>query len=323
MIMKKPRKPVDATTAPGVRELGDERSFLDVLRETCARDGGRYTLRVESGGVDQTVLVDRGGPFNATGGGLAGSPALVNACKLRSGRCSITIGWPVDQPLYQPGLDITLKTLVAGTAETRALPRPRGVESLRNSEWHAANVGQPAPETASPIDTIAAAIVSKRPHPAPEAHVAPAPVPAAAPRPEPEMTWKPVGSASAWLPVNNLPVTDLPATVPAADHPLAGKIPAGRQGTGRLIATRALLWLVECEDPSQYSLEQAATMARQGLLAGISQMVHPFRKDLDQRISRVKKDWEKSGEVAAEATRKKRAKSAPANDDPEREFRLR
>jgi len=132
------------------------------------------------------------------------------------------------------------------------------------------------------------------------------------------MTWKPVGSASAWL-----PVADLPAKVPATDDPVVGQLPAGRQGAARLIATRALLWLVECEDPSQYSLAQAATMARQGLLAGISQMVHPFRKDLDQRISRVKKDWEKSGEVAAEATRKKRAKSAPANDDPDREFRLR
>ena len=350
MIMMKPRKPAKATIAPQLRELGNDRSFLDVLRETCARDGGRYTLRVESGGVDYTVLVDRGGPFNAIGGGSVGSRALVNASQLRSGRCVTTIGWPVDQPLYQPGLDVTMRALVEGVVEPRNLPRHRGVESLRNAEWRAADPApivstrpDPAGEAlAVPAETpapVAPAVVSApavvlapavvmapAPAPAPQPAAVVAPTPAAAPAvviapaptPDPKMAWKPMGSASAWL-----PETDLPAALPAAERPARGKVHASGQGTAKHLATQALLWLVECENPSQYNLEQAATLARQGLSAGVSQVVHPFRRDINQRINRIKEDWDTSGQVAARATRKKLGKSIPVNDDPDREFRLR
>ncbi|HEY8740274.1 MAG TPA: hypothetical protein VIN56_06755, partial [Candidatus Dormibacteraeota bacterium] len=126
------QNPVKVTSQ--VRELGSRQSFLDVLRDACAHDG-RYTLTAESDGQMFTVLVDRGGPFNAIGGGTAGSPALVAAAQLRTGRCTVSIGWPVDQPLYQPGLDRTLRALVDGAVEPSTLPQHRGVDSLRNAEW--------------------------------------------------------------------------------------------------------------------------------------------------------------------------------------------
>ena len=72
MIMMKRSKRATAAVTSQVRELGANRSFLDVLRETCSRDG-RYTLALDGGDAAYTVLVDRGGPFNAIGGGTAGS----------------------------------------------------------------------------------------------------------------------------------------------------------------------------------------------------------------------------------------------------------
>jgi hypothetical protein len=304
---------------------------------------------VESNGAAYTVLVDRGGPFNAIGGGSAGSRALVSAAQVRSGRCTVVTGWPVDQPLYQPGLDLTLKALVDGVVEPKFLPRHRGVDSLRNAEWREAKVVEPAAETTWPSDVVAGPVSGSRPEPepapvqqprgvaseapavaptpapqqaAPAAAPTPAPeqaAPAPAPQPEVKMAWKPVGSASAWLPENELPVS-----LPAADRPAVGKVHAQGQGAAKHLATQALLWLVECEDPSKYTFEQAAAMARQGLVDGIGHVVHPFRKDLDQRISRIREDWEKSGEVAAKATRKRRvAKGAAASADPDSEFRLR
>ncbi|MGI8610112.1 MAG: hypothetical protein ACR2MY_12980 [Candidatus Dormibacteria bacterium] len=289
MIMMKPRKSnQNSTIATQVRELSNSCSFLDVLRDTCNLDGGRYTLSAESGGVAYTVLVDRGGPFNAIGGGAAGSRALISASQLRSGRCTITRGWPVEQPLYQPGLDLTLKGLVDGVVDTPHLPPHRGVDSLRNAEWRDAYVTQPAPAQA----------------------------PVVPPKTEPRMVWKPVGSASAWLPEN-----DLPAALPAAERPAVGKVHAEGPGAAKQLATQALLWLVECDDPSQYSFEQAAAMARHSLADGVSQVVHPFRRDLNTRLSRIKNDWEKSGEVAAKATHKNRVKAAAV--EPDHEFRLR
>ena len=339
MIMMKPRKKANATIATQVRELSNQLSFLDVLRQTCARDGGRYTLTVEAEGAAYTVLVDRGGPFNAIGGGSAGSRALVSASQLRSGRCTITSGWPVDQPLYQPGLDITLKALVDGAVEPRNLPRHRGVDSLRNAEWREAQVVTPAPETTWPSGIVAGPVrtapestplppqvtpaappaptTASAPVPAPAASPAPAPTPVP-PKPEQKMAWKPVGSASAWLPEN-----DLPINMPALEKPAVGKVHAEGQGAAKHLATQALLWLVECEDPSQYTFEKAAAMARKSFVEGVAQMVHPFRSDLDKRISKIKDEWEKSGEVAAKATRKQRKRSTPANSDPDQEFRLR
>ena len=337
MIMMKPRKKTSATPASQLVELGNSRSFLDVLRETCARDGGRYTLSVESGGVAFTILVDRGGPFNAIGGGSAGAPALVSASQLRSGRCTITAGWPVDQPLYQPGLDLTMKGLVEGVVEPKFLPRHRGVDSLRNAEWREAKVVHPAPETTWPSDVVAGPVASSRPNPVPDApaapvapapaaasaaaEVPPAPAPAPVPAPEVKMAWKPVGTSSAWMPENELPVN-----LPAPEKPAVGKVYPHGQSAAKHYATQAMLWVVECEDPAQYNFEQAAAMVRHSLADGVAQMVHPFRRDIDKRISRIKNDWEKSGEVAAQATRKKKRSkptSVVEDDDPDREFRLR
>jgi hypothetical protein len=338
MIMMKPRKKTNTTIASQVRELGSSHSFLDILRETCARDGGRYTLSVESDGAAYTVLVDLGGPFNAIGGGSAGAQALVSASQLRSGRCTISVGWPVDQPLYQPGLDLTMKALVDGVVEAKHLPRHRGVDSLRNAEWREASAVHPAPDTTWPSDVVAGPVGSDRPEPAtPSAPIAPevaaaAPAPevpqavvplppAAAPAPEVRMAWKPVGSSSAWMPENELPVN-----LPAAEKPAVGKVYPHGQGPLKHYATQALLWVVECDEPEQYNFEQATTMVRAGLADGLARAVHPFRRDIDKRIHRIKDDWEKSGEVAAQATRKRkryRPASSVEDDDPDREFRLR
>ncbi|HEV1997878.1 MAG TPA: hypothetical protein VGR61_07090, partial [Candidatus Dormibacteraeota bacterium] len=109
-----------------------------------------------------------------------------------------------------------------------------------------------------------------------------------------------------------------------ADRPAVGKVHASGPGAAKQLATKALLWLVECDDSAEYTFEQATAMARHGLADGITQMVHPFRRDLDKRISQIRDEWEKSGEVAAKAGRKKRAKSSakPVDADPDHEFRL-
>jgi hypothetical protein len=313
MIMRNRKQNVAKVTSQ-VRELGPSASFLDILRDACAHNG-RYTLTAESGGQMFTVLVDRGGPFNAIGGGTSGSPALVAAAQLRSGRCTVSLGWPVDQPLYQPGLDLTLRALVEGVVEPNTLPRHRGVDSLRNQEWRE---GAPAatPMTVEPNLAVA-----------PEESVAVAPVPVAAPTPviaqepsspAPAARVAPAFPTRPWV---RPEVAASPAVVTGGDTVL----PAGAEGpvatsSAKHFATQALLWLCEVEDEKDYSLQEAATLARHNLVEGLSQAVHPFRKEMSTRIHRIKEDWEKSGEAAARATRKKRVKVATA--DADEEFRL-
>ncbi len=131
------------------------------------------------------------------------------------------------------------------------------------------------------------------------------------------MVWKPVGSASAWL-----PESDSPRSMPAAERPAVGRVRGGRGGAARQVATRALLWLVDCDEPSRYTFDQAAAMAQHGLADGISQLVHPFRSDLDKRLHRIKDDWRKSGEVAARASLTNRGRRIAVEEDDDREFRL-
>ena len=296
MTMKiRKTRPASVTIRSEVCELGNRLGLLDVLAQACAR-GARYTLTVESAGVSYTILVDRGGPFNVTGGGTTGSPALVHAAQLRSGRCSLTQGWPMDQPMYQPGLDMTLKALLNGAVEPAALPRHRGVDSLRNAEFRDAHFSA----TTSPEASV-------RPR-----NVASVQERVLTPVPQPDAP----------------PVTFSEPTV-ASSAMNEGHENATREAARRM-ATRALLWMVEVEEPNEeYTLKQAASMAGRGLVEGIGDMVHPLRRDLGNRIHKVKAEWDRSGEVAARRTRKtRRARAAGDTEidiaaDPDREFRLR
>ena len=325
MMTMKSRKnrPANVTIRAEVCELGNRLSFLDVLSQACGRNA-RYTLTVDGPGVSYTVLVDRGGPFNATGGGTTGSPALVHAAQLRTGRCSLTPGWPMEQPMYQPGLDMTLKALVNGAVEPTVLPPHRGVDSLRNAEFRDSQLPLPSStemfvrpadmpsETERLIASLPSADVATRPVAAPSpAPAAPAPAPA----------------TSAWNVVETAPPvpTDSPAPNPATPQAHEAHEAAAVE-TARRMATRALLWMVEVEDGGDaYSLKQAASLAGRGLVDGIAEMVHPLKRDIGNRVERVKAEWEKSGEVAAQKTRKSNSRriSAVGDFDPDHEFRLR
>ncbi|MEA2684184.1 MAG: hypothetical protein QOK05_2512 [Chloroflexota bacterium] len=334
-MMIKHRKPTALKVTSQVRELGSRLSFLDVLRDACDHNG-RYTLNAESNGQVFTVLVDRGGPFNAIGGGSAGSPALVAAAQLRSGRCTITIGWPVDQPLYQPGLDLTLKALVDGAVAPASLPRHRGVDSLRNAEWRDVEPQRAADAWQPPVAPPVLPVINVKPVPAPPPVVSeplyapppmdPAPETPAAPVPTAfEAQSMPAATSfptRPWVRPSDEPEVIMPATTGGTD----GVLPAGdRTGaaveTAKHFATQALLWLCEVEPGDEYTLPEAAALARQNLFSGISQGLHPFRREMGSKIERVKQDWAKSGEVAARASRKKRVRAVVASD-PDEEFRL-
>lgn len=315
-----------------VRELGSTLSFLDVLRDACAHNG-RYTLTAESNGQVYTVLVDRGGPFNAIGGGTAGPPALVAAAQVRSGRCSVTIGWPVDQPLYQPGLDMTLRALVEGAVAPSSLPRHRGVDTLRNAEWREMEVAPAVTEmwkaqAAPPIIPVVDVQASPGPvAPDPIHPTAQVPKPAPVEPPASEAPPLPVATHYPTRPWIHTPATMEPeGAVPAATRRTDDVLPAGvRAGaavaSAKHFATQALLWLCEVEEPEDYTFEQAAALARHNLFEGIAQGLHPFRRDMRSRIDKVKHDWARSGEVAARTARKKRGR-AVVSVDPDDEFRL-
>jgi hypothetical protein len=130
--------------------LSDRLSFLDAIVDTC-QHSGRYTLIAESGDQTYTVMIDRGGPFNVDGAGLAGSAALVEAAALHHGRYSVIEGWPVDQPVYQLGLAAVLQGLKLGTRpEAVKLPPARGVDAIRNAAWQTAATATPVGDGKEP-----------------------------------------------------------------------------------------------------------------------------------------------------------------------------
>src|SRR5258708_32982167 len=132
------RKTKNAPVAVQDTVLSDRLSFLDVIVDAC-KSSGRYTLVADAGDATYTVMIDRGGPFNADGGGLSGSEVLVRAASLRRGTYTKLEGWPVDQPTYQLGLADALHGLVMGTKpEPTPLPMARGVNALRNAAFETA-----------------------------------------------------------------------------------------------------------------------------------------------------------------------------------------
>ena len=169
--MRRSKKKSDKT-APETRLLSPDLTFLDVVRDACTR-GGRFTLTADSDGATFVVLVDSGGPFNASGSGVTGSEALVAASRLTSGTYSVVDGWPVAQPLYQIGLDATLKILSQDIPETVGdLPAHRGVDALRNADA-APMMYYPPPQ--GPQPTAQPGDVWSAPEPGPAAEPLPTP----------------------------------------------------------------------------------------------------------------------------------------------------
>src|SRR5258708_23052813 len=132
MLRKKKKAPVAVQDTV----LSDRLSFLDVIVDTC-KSSGRYALVADAGDATYPVMIDRGGPFNADGGGLSGSEVLVRAASLRRGTYTKLEGWPVDQPTYQLGLADALHGLVMGTKpQPRPPPMARAGHDLPNTAFH-------------------------------------------------------------------------------------------------------------------------------------------------------------------------------------------
>jgi hypothetical protein len=319
MLGKKKKETADLASS-----LGPNLSFLDVVQDAC-RKGGRYTLTADSNGLSYVVLVDRGGPFNVSGGGATGSAALAMAAAVRSGSYTVVEGWPVDQPLYQLGLDATLQNLLLGSPRPEApdLPPARGVDSLRNAAW-----------SPDPGGAVATAIVS--PPPAP-------PAPSAPPTAIPPLALPEMMPASGFAPTAAPPPAPAPAPVapplaaatPARIGTVEGPaIAAGRemgfgdnieldaampgeagasekQGQLRHLVTQALLWTVQIEEPGRYTLRQSWILVLRALRSAFSVFIDPIDREVGRRWSRAKDDWRKSGESVAKQKRSKKTKPAP------------
>jgi hypothetical protein len=349
-------------TANPISSLGPNLSFLDVVQDACNK-GGRYTLTAEADGLTYVVMVDRGGPFNVSGAGLTGSAALAMAATLRNGTYVVDEGWPVDQPLYQLGLDSTLKNLLLGSARTEVpdLPPARGVDAIRNAAWSpgldrsatAALVSPPAPPAAVlPLDLpVMAASVGFTPTAAPAAPPAlsPTPIPTRAPQPTAAPRVAPPTAASpapvATTPVSTTPVSTTPvsttpvaaASVPTSisvstdpsanagagqemgfgesmelDAAMPGEVGASeKQGQLRHLVTQALLWTLQIEEPSRYTLQQSWILVLRALRSAFAVLIDPIERELVRRWSRTKEDWRKSGESVAKQNAHKKTKPLP------------
>jgi hypothetical protein len=380
-------------TANPTSSLGPNLSFLDVVEDACHK-GGRCTLTAESNGVSYVVMVDRGGPFHVSGAGLTGSAALAMAATLRDGTYVVDEGWPVDQPVYQLGLDATLKNLLLGSARTEVpdLPPARGVDAIRNAAWSpgpdgsaiAALASQPAPPVAVlpldlPVMAAPTGLTATAPPSAPRAP-SPAPIPtrapqpAAAPRVDPPAAVFPAPPTAAPVsptPVSPAPVSPAPVSpalvspapvspgplspAPVASSapapvaaPVAAPVPASssarsdhaanagaghemgfgenmeldaampgevgaseKQGQLGHLVTQALLWTVQIEEPSRYTLNQSWILVLRALRSAFSVLIDPIERELVRRWSRTKEDWRKSGESVAKQNAQKKTKPLP------------
>ena len=322
-----------AMPTPQPRNLSPHLTFLDVIRDCCARVG-RFTLAAESGdGRAFTVLVDRGGPFNVSGDGLTGSDALVAAARLDSGSYTIADGWPMSQPLYQIGLDATLKMLSQENMPTVVgdLPSPRGVDSLRNNSMP---VARPAPPVSmEPLPMPFAPTPAALPDVSAEPTVAPAPQGPARPwGPRP----RPVAPAIEVAPTP--PATPAPAVAPSipAQQPLATLVPdmpepvvetdplspgsataSADQGGLKRTMTQSILWLVQIDQPERYTLGQARVLVSRALRTSFLGLLDPFSNRAAAHWNQAKDDWEKSGEVVAKQKARKTKRVREVDVDPQ------
>ncbi|HEV3231647.1 MAG TPA: hypothetical protein VG245_05275 [Candidatus Dormibacteraeota bacterium] len=148
--------------------LASNRTGLDVVILAC-EPGERQTVIAEEGSRRFTVLIDRNGPCNATGAGLTASAALEAVAAMAAGSFVIEPGWPVAQPFFQLGLDLTMKRLRGLASEAAPLPVPRGVDRLRDEESHPAAESTWTPLAAA---TIGAPMAEWTPAAAPVARFA-------------------------------------------------------------------------------------------------------------------------------------------------------
>jgi len=318
----KKRKGQSKAVAPETDEgrISAQRGIAQVIRETCAR-GARFTITAETAGVQYVILVDRAGPFNANGPGVTGAAALAAAVRLRDGTYSVKHGWPVDQPLFQLGLDTTLRELEMAGPDARG-PVPEAPAAASPP------VKAPAPAAPLPAPQLAAytppSIPSSRP-PAP-AQTPPLPATPAAPAstsasPAPAASAStpyippPIYSPPVAPPLNPLaaPKTEValvdrlvPPETPAAPEgppPIIPGMPGTSQKQGQLkhLLTQALLWVVQVDEPDSYTLPQAWRLSIQAVRAGIEEFKLVARewwqRYLAGRWRRMREDWKKSGEV--------------------------
>ncbi|HEV3235006.1 MAG TPA: hypothetical protein VG329_10710 [Candidatus Dormibacteraeota bacterium] len=352
MLRHKSGKP-DTTAKPQSGDLSAHLTFLDVIRDCCDR-GGRFTLTAESPtAVAYTVLVDRGGPFNVSGEGQTGTDALVAAAQLSSGTYAIAEGWPVAQPLYQIGLDATLKMLSSGAmpAVVGDLPAARGVDSQRNAQPAATPapvqpaatpVATPAPvqsaASPAPVQTAAspAPVQTYAPNPSTPFGSAPAPV-ASATLPAPPA--KPSAALSPTTPVQSPAPTQPAATAPQAAAPLVdslvppmpvekpaeetesllpgGPTASADQGGLKHLVTQSILWLVQIDEPERYNLRQARRITTRAIGGSVRGLVHPFQHTAKARWQQAKQDWEKSGEVVAQQQKRQKRRVREMDVDPQ------
>jgi hypothetical protein len=316
-----------AHPSPRPHPLTTEHTFLRVLSDACEQ-GGRYTLIAESSGNSFTVLVDRGGPFNASGAGRVGSDALMAAAGLSRGTYVMDDGWPVDQPHYQVGLDRTLRELLTGTRRVaEELPPPRGVDTLRNraaSEAPATMVSEP--KTPAPHLAVPRSVRHLAPEAGPELFSGMAAVPSV-----PGSSWPTPPPAAEPVPMAPLPEEQpvpaaAPTATPAAEtyervqvdrivpdpEPLATEVDtrllpgspdtSKKQGAVKHVLTQVVLWTLSMDEPGRYTLAQAQLMTRRALADVPMDLWQSFIGVVGSRASRqwgqVKRDWERSGEVA-------------------------
>ena len=279
------RRKAKAGPAGQGSNLSAKLSFLDVIVDAC-QHSMRYTLIAESEGVTYTVMIDRGGPFNATGGGLTGSAALAMAASLRKGSYTVTEGWPVEQPLYQLGLDAALQNPSPGTrTETHKLPPARGVDAIRNAAWSTQPTNPaPASEDGDPfVNPARSWLVAEAPMPIEtptpyEAARLPDPSPATtngrATVEFPHTPWMPGHAALQAAPASEPGVVDQSEVVaeseyapePAADAATAGPaevardvaIPEPTEATGEVMAEPAEI----AQSEPAYDVDESARWLR-------------------------------------------------------------
>ena len=252
----------------------------------------------------------------------------------------------MDQPLYQLGLDTTLKNLLLGSARSEApeLPPARGVDSIRNAAWASTTTMAPAQAPAaikmSPTLTPAAPPFAPAVPPAPRA-VATAPAIPIAAAPTPVAPTAPPQAAATTAPLPQAPVVAAavapepvaksePASIGISmDHtdvPRAGRDmgfgdeieldaasprelgASEKQGALKHLLTQAVLWTVQIEEPGRYTLGQAWVLLLRSLRSAFAVFIDPIEREIGQRWGQAREDWRTSGETVAKQKTRKRVK---------------
>jgi hypothetical protein len=127
MLGRKKKKVAPSEPKPeSVLKLSPSQPGLRVLADVAEKKE-RGTLVFLYGSSRIEILMDKTGPFSASGEGVLGKEALIRAAALQEGKVEIWEGWPKEQPVFHLGLDSKLSSLISGEAEVaKPLPGLRG-----------------------------------------------------------------------------------------------------------------------------------------------------------------------------------------------------